>query len=116
MKLRFYRFPAYRGDAANSQAGFIADSAGNLYATSQNAGATFKGDIFKLVPPTEWRVDRHDPLYVFRREARPDLSGDELGRRRTGSALRNDTVRRHRELHVQQKLQIAARSSRSVRR
>jgi uncharacterized repeat protein (TIGR03803 family) len=46
-----YRFPAYRGDAANSQAGFIADSAGNLYATSQNGGAKFKGDVFKLLPP-----------------------------------------------------------------
>jgi uncharacterized repeat protein (TIGR03803 family) len=46
-----YRFPAYRGDAANSQAGFISDGAGNLYATSQNGGATYKGDAFKLIPP-----------------------------------------------------------------
>jgi hypothetical protein len=29
----------------------IADAAGNLYATSQNGGATFKGDAFKLIPP-----------------------------------------------------------------
>ena len=35
-----YRFPAYRGDAANPQAGFISDSTSNLYATSQNGGAT----------------------------------------------------------------------------
>ena len=44
------RFPAYRGDAANPQAGLVSDAAGNLYATSQNGGATFKGDAFKLIP------------------------------------------------------------------
>lgn len=46
-----YRFPAYRGDAQYSSAGFISDNAGNLYATSQNGGATYKGDAFKLIPP-----------------------------------------------------------------
>jgi uncharacterized repeat protein (TIGR03803 family) len=46
-----YRFPGYRGDAANSRAGFISDGAGNLYATSQNGGSGFKGDAFKLIPP-----------------------------------------------------------------
>jgi uncharacterized repeat protein (TIGR03803 family) len=46
-----YRFPAYRGDAANPQAGLISDAAGNLYATSENGGATYMGDAFKLTPP-----------------------------------------------------------------
>lgn len=46
-----YRFPAYRGDAANPQAGLISDAAGNLYATSQNGGTTYKGDAFKLIAP-----------------------------------------------------------------
>jgi hypothetical protein len=46
-----YRFPAYLGDAANPQAGLVSDAAGNLYATSQNGGATYKGDAFKLIPP-----------------------------------------------------------------
>jgi len=47
-----YRFPAYPGDAANPQAGLVSDAAGNLYATSQNGGATDRGDAFKLIPPT----------------------------------------------------------------
>ena len=46
-----YRFPAYRGDAVASSAGFISDSGGNLYATSQNGGLNYTGDVFKLVPP-----------------------------------------------------------------
>jgi uncharacterized repeat protein (TIGR03803 family) len=46
-----YRFPAYRGDAVASSAGFISDNAGNLYATSQNGGLKYKGDVFKLVRP-----------------------------------------------------------------
>jgi uncharacterized repeat protein (TIGR03803 family) len=46
-----YRFPAYRGDAIASSAGFISDNAGNLYATSQNGGLKFKGDVFKLIRP-----------------------------------------------------------------
>jgi hypothetical protein len=29
----------------------VSDDAGNLYATSQNGGPTFKGDVFKLIPP-----------------------------------------------------------------
>lgn len=46
-----YRFPAYRGDAIASSAGFISDNAGNLYATSQNGGLNYKGDVFKLIRP-----------------------------------------------------------------
>jgi uncharacterized repeat protein (TIGR03803 family) len=63
-----YRFPAYRGDATNSQAGFISDGAGNLYATSQNGGATFKGDVFELVPPaTSGGAWTDAILYTFSR-------------------------------------------------
>lgn len=46
-----YRFPAYRGDAVASSAGLISDDTGNLYATSQNGGPTYKGDVFKLIRP-----------------------------------------------------------------
>jgi uncharacterized repeat protein (TIGR03803 family) len=61
-----YRFPAYRGDAANPQAGLISDGAGNLYATSQNGGATFKGDAFKLIPPATSGDEWTDAiLYTF---------------------------------------------------
>jgi len=61
-----YRFPAYRGDAANSSAGFISDGAGNLYATSQDGGATFKGDVFKLIPPaTSGAAWTDATLYTF---------------------------------------------------
>ena len=61
-----YRFPAYRGDAANPQAGFISDTAGNLYATSQNGGPAFKGDAFKLIPPaTSGGAGTDAILYTF---------------------------------------------------
>ncbi len=46
-----YRFPAYPGDAIASSAGFISDNAGNLYATSQNGGVKYQGDVFKLLRP-----------------------------------------------------------------
>ncbi|MGA8384062.1 MAG: choice-of-anchor tandem repeat GloVer-containing protein, partial [Candidatus Cybelea sp.] len=48
-----YRFPAFRGDAVAPSAGFISDSGDNLYATSQNGGLKFKGDVFKLIPPAK---------------------------------------------------------------
>lgn len=45
-----YTFGTVTGDAANSMAGVIRDSAGNLYGTTNGGGVLSQGTVFELSP------------------------------------------------------------------